>query len=88
MTEHELNLEQYHLDALLNGSMTCIVWMNDRGYQGGDILIFHNDRMCDNDLAHTNGLVRFAITYIHSGFGLKDGFVVMSVKQIEGNIHE
>lgn len=84
MVEHELNLEQYYLDALLNGSMTFVVVMNDRGYQTGDILILHNDRTCDNDPAHTNGLVRFAVTYIHSGFGVKDGFVVMSLKQIEG----
>lgn len=88
MTEHEINLEQFYLEALLDGSMAFVVWMNERGYQKGDILVFHNERTCQNDLSHTNGLMRFAVTYVHSGYGVKDGFVVMGVKQIEGNIHE
>ena len=68
---HKLKIEQVYLDALISGEKSFEVRLNDRGYQKGDILQFHN---CANE--------QFEITYIHSGLGLQANYVVLAVARI------
>lgn len=65
---HKLKIEKEYLLNLLNGRKKSEVRLNDRDYQVGDILNFVN----------TAG--KFKITHIHSGLGLKEGYVVLSVE--------
>ena len=75
--KHELKIEQHYLDALLDGSKTFEVRINDRGYQKGDILQFHG---YDGVEVSANWKsFNFEVTYVHSGLGLAPNYVVMSV---------
>jgi len=55
----------------LSGKKKVEIRFNDRDYQTGDILEFGtNERY-----------YKFRITHIHSGLGLKEGFVALSVEK-------
>ena len=69
---HCLKIENNYLENLLAGKKKCEIRFNDRDYQRGDIL-----ELC----GEMGDLYRFAITHIHSGLGLKDGFVILSVER-------
>lgn len=66
---HKLKIEKNYLQRLIDGKKKAEVRYNDRDYQFGDVLEF-------DDFLH------FEITHIHSGLGLKEGYVMLSVKQI------
>ena len=76
---HDLKIEKNYLDNLLSGKKRSEIRFNDRDYQGGDLLRFKEYHL--NDV--TEHL--FEILHIHSGLGLKDGYVVLSVHMIDGN---
>jgi len=69
---HKLKIEKEYLFRLITGEKKQEVRLNDRDYQLGDVLDFRSDkgaRFC------------FLITHIHSGLGLKDGYVILSLEQ-------
>lgn len=68
MTTHLLKIEKVYLDNLLSGKKKSEIRYNDRDYQVGDILRFITDE--------------FVITHIHSGLGMQDGYVVLSVEKV------
>jgi len=72
--EHELKIEPQYLKNLLSGKKKVEIRYNDRDYQVGDVLVFWNESQDDN--------VYFKITHIHSGLGMADRYVALSVKQI------
>lgn len=78
--KHELKIEQQFLDALLDGSKTFEVRINDRGYQKGDTLEFHMDRC--NGKFPCDGKREFEVTYVHSGLGLQANYVVLAVRKL------
>jgi len=67
---HKLKIEQKYLDDLLYGNKKFEIRYNDRGYQVGDFLEFENEK----------GKFVFAVEYVHSGLGLQDGYVCMTVR--------
>ena len=79
---HTLKIENNYLENLLLGRKTCEVRFNDRDYQVGDILEFHDLHGISKENPY--GSFRFEITHIHSGLGLKELYVVLSVKKMEG----
>ncbi len=70
---HKLKIQTEYLNNLINGSKKSEIRNNDRDYQKGDILQFTGD----NKVKYL-----FEISHIHSGLGLLDGYVVLSVKVI------
>ena len=72
MIIHELKIERNYLENLIDGTKKSEIRYNDRDYQVGDILEFTHP--------YTGDLFSYDITHIHSGLGLKDGYVVLSVK--------
>jgi len=72
---HELKIQKEYLTRLISGEKKSEIRCNDRDYQLGDVL-----RFMDNGRAFD-----FKITHIHSGLGLKDGYVVLSVAQLNDN---
>jgi len=76
--KHELKIEQVYLDALLDGSKTFEVRYNDRGYNKGDVLQFYG-----RDVDYEWKELFFEVTYVHSGVGLKEFWVVLAVKQVK-----
>lgn len=69
---HKLKIKPEYLDELIAGRKKSEVRFNDRAYQRLDVLEFQADRAFP---------YQFIITHIHSGFGLKKGYVVLSVEK-------
>ena len=69
---HKLKINAEYLQNLLEGIKKAEIRYNDRDYQRGDILEFWDSE---------KRFVFFTITHIHSGLGLKEGYVALSVQQ-------
>lgn len=80
---HFIKIQKQFADAILSGDKTFEIRENDRAYQKGDTIKFTvlvdgvpkdhplNDRV-------------YQITYVLSGWGLKNGYVVFGIREIEG----
>lgn len=75
--KHELKIEPEYFDNLVSGRKKAEIRLNDRDYQVGDEIQFYN-------ILHarigSNSPI-FVITHIHSGLGMADGYVCLSVEQ-------
>ena len=81
MQTHVLKLQKEFCEAVYNGDKTFELRFNDRGFQKGDRIRFVSmdgkERAyhpIDNDI--------YEITYVLSGWGLKDMFVALSIENI------
>lgn len=81
--EHVLKILKPYADAIAEGKKNFEVRLNDRGYNAGDEVSFivkeggftiFNHPLCDK---------KFKITYVHSGLGLKDEYVVFGIKELK-----
>lgn len=72
---HDLKIEQNYLDNLISGVKKSEVRINDRDYQKGDSLRFRKYSFSGETLEYN-----FEITHIHSGLGLSQNYVVLSVQ--------
>ncbi len=75
---HTVEIETKYLNRILNDEKMFEVRLNDRDYQAGDILHFEEVR---EDTLCRNCSTRKKITYIHSGLGMKDGYVVLGLTE-------
>lgn len=87
MMVHKIKLREEFADAVLSGEKNFEIRENDRGYQKGDEIHF---RVVDeagfavnHKLSHTG--VKYEITYVLSGWGIKDGCVVFGIRRKETN---
>lgn len=74
---HTVKIETKYLLRILDNEKPFDVRLNDRDYQTGDILHFEEvreDDMCKNCSQ------RRKITYVHSGLGMKEGYVVLGLR--------
>ena len=71
---HNLKIDRCYLNNLLSGRKKVEIRINDRDYQLGDILIF-TDLMQTPAIEH-----RFSITHVHSGLGLAQNYVALSIE--------
>lgn len=80
---HNIKILRSFADAVLSGDKNFEVRENDRGYQKGDIVNFTviDKGICMN--SHKLNTEFFEITYVLSGWGIKDGYVVFGIKRIE-----
>lgn len=78
---YKLKIRTSFAKAILDGDKTFEIRENDRGYQKGDILQFTPVDDCG---IKDWGMDEFEaeITYVLSGWGLKDGYVALGVKVI------
>lgn len=81
---HEIKLREDYIEPVLNGTKNFEVRENDRGYQKGDLIKFmaisrHGVTYIEPELKKAT----FEITYVHSGLGLKDGYVVFGIKKVD-----
>lgn len=83
---HKLKLREEFADAVFHGEKRFEIRLNDRGYQKGDFVEFtvvnEHGIVVDHPL---NGKT-FKITYILNGWGLKEGYVVFGITDIEKGI--
>ncbi len=82
MKVHEIKLLEDYCDAVLSGEKTFEVRKNDRGYQKGDHISFIPVNRHYIPFYHRVSEKEYVITYVHSGLGLKNGYVVLGIKDI------
>lgn len=77
---HEIKLNSSYADAIFQGRKKFEVRLNDRGYNAGDKVKF---KVYDGALPYRDHPLNdciFDITYVHSGVGLKEGYVVFGIE--------
>ena len=82
---HELKILSSFVRPILNGDKTFEIRENDRGFQKGDMVQF---KVVSDDWTRKNSSTVhefehkvYEITYVISGWGLKNGFVVFGIKE-------
>ena len=81
MTEHHIKIQKEFADAVISGEKTFEIRMNDRGYQKGDLIRFQVVDGYISSTFHPLNEKVFEITYVLSGWGLSEGYVVFSIKE-------
>ena len=77
---HIIKIQKPYADAILDGRKRFEVRLNDRGYNTGDYVSFV---VVDNSFRVYHSLEgkKFRITYVHSGLGLQEGYVVFGIEE-------
>lgn len=85
MRVHNLKILNDFADAVAAGDKPFEVRNNDRGYQKGDYIKYQAldengtpNRHCINDKL-------YQITFVMNGWGIKNGYVVLGIKEREGS---
>lgn len=82
MKTHDLKLSIEFCDAVLSGEKTFEVRKNDRGFQTGDLIRFiPTDGTIREHAKHEISGHTYKITYILNGWGIKNGYVVLGIRE-------
>lgn len=76
---HKIKIDEPYADAIVDGRKAFEIRRNDRGYNAGDKVEFTVIDGCMRIPHYLNGKV-YDITYVHSGLGLENGYVVFGIK--------
>lgn len=80
---HNLKIQQKWLARILTREKLFEVRNNDRGYQVGDTIHFMPLEDENIDVYQLRSpLPDYTITYVHSGLGMADGYVVLGIREI------
>lgn len=80
---HNLKIRDKFADAVLNGEKTFEVRYNDRGYNKGDRIVFTVIDDVTIPIKHPLNDKVYEITYVLSGWGIQEGYVVFGIKRVE-----
>lgn len=80
---HHLKIKEEFADAIVRGDKTFEIRINDRGFQKGDLIEFIT---VQEDLpfpdCHPIHNRTYEITYVMNGWGLKNGYVVLGIREM------
>lgn len=89
---HKLKLNIEFCDDVYNGTKTFEVRKNDRGFQTGDHIQFvatngfySKDPVTKDEkqmVTHPINDKTYVITYVLNGWGIKNGYVVLAIKEV------
>lgn len=85
MKTHELKLNIEFCDAVLSREKTFEIRKNDRGFQKGDLIKFKPVDDNGKAICHEIENCTYEITYILSGWGLKDDYVALAIRKETDN---
>lgn len=81
---HKIKICEAFADAVLRGDKTFEIRNNDRGYQTGDVLQFTVvSALGFARFDHSLNDALYRVTYVLSGWGLRDGYVALGIKEVE-----
>lgn len=84
MRAHKIKILRDFADAVYSGDKTFEIRKNDRGYQKGDIVVFKAiDDLSSPILSHPINETKYRITYVLSGQGIKEDYVVFGIKEVK-----
>lgn len=79
---HKLKINEGFAEDVYNGRRNFDIRFNDRGYQAGDLIKYtvvdKHDYPCTD---HLLSMRTYQITYVLSGYGLKDNYVAFGIKR-------
>lgn len=87
--EHVLKTDHVVFQDVLDGNKTFEIRFNDRGYQVGDLVIlketeFTGEQMKSGQpLVYTGREIQKRISYVLSGYGLHEGWVILGIQDIK-----
>jgi ASC-1-like (ASCH) protein len=76
---HKLKIQPEYLANLMQGRKKVEIRNNDRDYQIDDILEFWHSGT-DSGIGE---FILYKITHIHSGLGMKENYVALSIERLE-----
>jgi len=82
---HNIKIRESFAKAVYLGIKTFEVRKNDRGYQKGDTVKFtvlYDSDGCEM-IDHPLSKIEYKITYVLSGWGIEDGYVVFGIKRAD-----
>lgn len=93
MRTHEIKLDKEFCDVVLSGEKNFEIRKNDRGYQKGDMIRFiptDGRRLQFDDeniemYQHPISNKMYIITYVLSGWGIKEGYVALGITEVIGH---
>lgn len=88
---HEIKLLEQYAQAVADGEKTFEVRENDRGYQKGDRIRFsviEDVVFAPMELNYKYNLPEYEITYVHSGLGMAENYVVLAIRALKGGEQE
>ena len=86
--EHVLKTDYVVFQDVLDGNKTFEIRFNDRDYQVGDLVIlketeFTGEQMKSGQpLVYTGREIQKRISYVLSGYGLHEGWVILGIQEI------
>lgn len=80
---HRIKLQKEFADAVLSGDKCFEIRENDRGYQKGDKVQFKVMDGSFEAYSHPLNEIIYEITYVISGWGLKNGFVIFGIREVK-----
>ena len=81
---HYIKLNINFADSVSDGQKCFEIRKNDRGYKKGDLVVFKPVDDARNSVYHPIINKVYEITYVISGWGLKDGYCVFGIKKQPG----
>lgn len=81
---HKIKLKEQFCNAVHDGRKKFEVRFNDRGYQTGDYIQFipvNTDKELYERIEHPVQQQTYIITYVLSGNGIKENFVVFGIEK-------
>ena len=87
VTVHKLKILRPFADGIHFGRKKFEIRKNDRAYQTGDILRFTCIDDKGNQVYHPINIRQYRITYLLNGWGLKNGYVALSIEEIPEDIN-
>lgn len=85
MKVHNLKLYKEFADAVLSGEKSFEIRKNDRGFQKGDHIVFRvidPNAVFNEAVNHPLHDKEFEIVYVINGWGLENGYVVFSIREV------
>lgn len=86
--EHVLKTDHVVFQDVLDGNKTFEIRFNDRGYQVGDLVVlketeFTGEQMKSGQpLVYTGREIQKRISYVLSGYGLHEGWVILGIQDL------
>ena len=79
---HKIKIQDVFADSVVSGQKSFEVRLNDRNYQRGDYVVFTAVNENEEKINHPINKEEYEITYVLSGWGLKDGYVAFGIKRV------
>lgn len=82
---HKIKIREEFADDVFSGNKCFEVRENDRGYQKGDLIQFETVESMGLTRYHKLNDVKFEITYVLSGWGIKNGYVAFGIRRTDND---